>query len=152
MTTLNTLSNTHREEKKPKRVGRGQGSKLGKTCGRGEKGQGSRSGYKRRFGNEGGNFPLYRKLPCRGFSNAPFKVAYDVVNLDQINAVFSDGDTVNLETLTEKGFVSGRTDGVKILGNGELKKKLTMIEVDAISSGAREKLTKAKIPFKLVAN
>jgi large subunit ribosomal protein L15 len=152
MTTLNSLCNTHREEKTPKRRGRGQGSKLGKTCGRGEKGGGSRSGYKRRFGNEGGNFPLYRKLPCRGFSNARFKVTYDVVNLNQLNAVFADGDTVNLETLTKKGFVSGRTDGVKILGNGQLHKKLVMIEVDAISSSAREKLTKAKIPFKLVAN
>lgn len=151
MTTLNTLSNTHREEKTPKRRGRGQGSKLGKTCGRGEKGAGSRSGYKRRFGNEGGNFPLYRKLPCRGFSNARFKITFDVVNLDQIQQVFQDGEIVNLETLTERGFVSGRTDGIKILGNGELTKKVS-IEVDAISSSAREKLTIAKIPFKLIAS
>lgn len=151
MTLLNNLKNTHREEKAPKRRGRGQGSKLGKTCGRGEKGAGARSGYKRRFGNEGGNFPLYRKLPCRGFSNASFKIAYDTVNLGQIDKVYSDGEVVNLDTLTQHGFVSGRTDGVKILGNGELKKKVS-IEVDAISSGAKEKLTKAKIPFKLVAN
>lgn len=151
MTSLNTLKNTHRPEKTPKRVGRGQGSKLGKTCGRGEKGAGSRSGYKRRFGNEGGNFPLYRKLPCRGFNNARFRVAYDSINLGQINSVYKDGEIVNLLTLTERGFISGRTDGVKLLGNGELTKKVT-IEVDAMSNTAREKLTKAKIPFKLIAS
>lgn len=150
MTTLHTLSDTFRERKAPKRVGRGQGSKLGKTCGRGEKGGGSRSGYKRRYGNEGGNFPLYRKLPCRGFSNARFKISYDVVNLNQLNEVYKDGEVVNLETLTERGFISGRTDGIKILGNGELTKKVS-IEVDAISNTAKEKLTKAKIHFKLVA-
>jgi len=150
MTTLHTLKNTHREEKTPKRRGRGQGSKLGKTCGRGEKGQGARSGAKRRWGNEGGNFPLYRKLPCRGFSNARFRVAYDVINLGQIDEVYKDGEVVNLETLTERGFVSGRTDGIKLLGNGELKKKVS-IEVDALSDTAREKLAKAKIPVKLIA-
>lgn len=149
MITLDTLMDTHRYRKPRKRVGRGQGSKLGKTCGRGEKGGGSRSGYRRRYGNEGGNFPLYRRTPCRGFTNARFKTQYDVVNLAQIDEVYQNGEIVNLDTLTQKGFISGRTDGVKVLGKGELTKKVT-IEVDAISESAREKLNRAKVPFKLV--
>lgn len=148
MMNLNSLKDTTRYRKSRKRVGRGLGSKLGKTCGRGEKGAGSRSGYKRRYGKEGGNMPLFMKLPIRGFNNARFRKAFDVVNLEQIEAVFSDGETVNIETLRARGFISGKTHGVKILGNGELKKKLK-IQIQAISSGAREKLTDAKIAFEI---
>ncbi len=89
MTTLDNLQNTTRPYKRRKRVGRGIGSKLGKTCGRGEKGAGARAGYKRRLGKEGGNLPLFMKLPIRGFSNARFRRAYDAINLEQINEVFS---------------------------------------------------------------
>lgn len=148
MVTLNTLKNTSRPKKARKRVGRGIGSGTGKTCGRGEKGAGSRSGYKRRWGKEGGQMPLFMKLPIRGFSNARFRREYHVINLDQIEAVFHDGETVNELSLRERGFISGKSHGVKLLGNGEITKKLK-IHVHAISSSAREKLTLAKIPFEI---
>ncbi len=148
MMNLNSLKDTSRKRKSKKRVGRGMGSKLGKTCGRGEKGAGSRSGYKRRWGKEGGQMPLYMKLPIRGFNNARFRKEMDVVNLEQIEAVFNDGDTVNIDSLKAHGFINGKTHGVKILGNGELKKKLNF-QVQAISAGARDKLTDAKIPFEI---
>ena len=148
MLSLNTLKNTTRPSKARKRVGRGLGSKLGKTCGRGEKGAGSRPGYKRRWGKEGGNMPLFMKLPIRGFSNARFRRAYDVVNLAQIEAVFEEGEVVDIHTLRAKGFISGKTYGVKLLGNGEVTKAL-QIHVQALSASAREKLTQAKIKFEL---
>ena len=148
MITLNTLKNTTRREQARKRRGRGLGSKLGKTSGRGEKGAGARSGYKRRYGKEGGNMPFFMKIPIRGFNNARFRREMHVVNLGQLNEVYNDGETVNLETLKARGFVSGPTHGVKLLGNGELTKKLT-IRVQAISESAREKLTHAKIPFEI---
>ncbi len=150
MTSLNKLSDVSRERKKRKRVGRGIGSGNGKTCGRGEKGAGSRSGYKRRLGYEGGQFRLYMKLPIRGFSNARFKNELEAVNLSQIEAMFDDGETVNSQTLVEKGFLRGKKiRGIKILGNGELTKKVK-IEAAAISSSAQEKLQKAKISIEIV--
>lgn len=148
MVTLNTLKNTSRPKKARKRVGRGLGSKSGKTCGRGEKGSGARAGSKLRLGKEGGQMPLYMKLPIRGFSNVRFRRAYDVVNLEQLNQMFQDGETVNIETLRERGFISGKTHGVKLLGNGELTKKVK-IHVQALSDSAREKLTRAKITFEV---
>lgn len=150
MYTLNNLKNTSRPAKTRKRVGRGIGSKSGKTCGRGEKGAGSRAGYRRRYGKEGGQMPLFMKLPIRGFSNVRFRKSLDVINLDQLNEVFNDGDMVNVETLKERGFISGQTNGVKLLGNGELSKKL-IIRVQAMSDSVREKLTQAKIDFKITA-
>lgn len=149
MNSLNNLKNTTRPAKARKRVGRGLGSKLGKTCGRGEKGAGSRSGYKRRHGKEGGNMPLFMKIPIRGFNNARFRRAYDVVNLEQIDKVFNDGDIVNIETLRERGFISGPSHGIKLLGTGELTKKVK-IHVHALSDSAREKLTRSKITFDVV--
>ncbi len=149
MITLNTLKDTARKRKPYKRVGRGLGSKTGKTCGRGEKGAGSRSGYKRRFGKEGGNMPLYMKLPIRGFSNARFRITYHTINLDQIEMLFEEGEIVNADTLLTKGFVSGKTNGIKILGNGEIKKNVK-IQAHAISNGAREKLIQAKIAFEII--
>ena len=146
MSTLHTLKNTSRVEQAPKRRGRGQGSKLGKTCGRGQKGAGARSGYKRRLGKEGGNMPLFMKLPIRGFSNAYFRREFDVVNLAQIEFMYEDGEIVNLETLKDRGFISGRSHGLKILGTGEITKKVT-IEANTVSKGAREKLAHAKIKF-----
>ncbi|KIC72758.1 50S ribosomal protein L15 [Neochlamydia sp. EPS4] len=149
MTSLNKLQDVSRERKKRRRVGRGIGSGLGKTCGRGEKGAGSRSGYKRRLGYEGGQFRLFMKLPIRGFSNARFSNKYETVNLGQINEMYSDGETVNAQTLAEKGFVRGKIRGIKILGDGELSKKVK-IEVKAVSSAAQEKLQKAKIAIEIV--
>lgn len=148
MVSLNSLRNTSRPAKKRKRVGRGIGSKMGKTCGRGEKGAGARSGYKRRYGKEGGNMPLFMKLPIRGFNNARFRREYHVVNLKQLNEMFQDGETVSLQTLKERGFITGQSHGVKLLGNGELTKKLK-IHVHAMSDTAREKLTQAKINFEV---
>lgn len=149
MNSLNNLKNTTRPAKARKRVGRGLGSKLGKTCGRGEKGAGARAGYKRRHGKEGGNMPLFMKIPIRGFNNFRFRRAYDVVNLDQLDKVFKDGDTISVETLRERGFISGPTHGIKLLGKGELTKKVK-IHVHALSDSAREKLTRSKIAFEIV--
>jgi large subunit ribosomal protein L15 len=148
MISLDKLKNTTRPRKARKRVGRGLGSKTGKTSGRGEKGAGARSGYKRRLGKEGGNMPLFMKLPIRGFNNARFRREYHVVNLEQLNEMFDEGETVSIATLRERGFISGQTYGIKLLGTGELTKKLT-IRVQAMSDGAREKLTRAKIPFEI---
>lgn len=149
VTKLDSLKNSSRPSKRYKRVGRGTGSGLGKTCGRGEKGAGARSGYKRRFGYEGGQFRTFAKLPIRGFSNARFRKAYHAVNLGQIDAAFENGETVNAQTLADRGFFSGVTYGVKILGDGELRKKVTL-EVAALSDTAREKLQKAAIPVTIV--
>jgi large subunit ribosomal protein L15 len=149
MMNLHTLENTDRERKPRKRVGRGLGSKRGKTCGRGEKGAGSRSGYKRRWGKEGGNMPLFMKIPIRGFSNARFQKKLHAINLNQIDALFEDGEIVNLDTLREKGFISGPSNGIKLLGNGDLTKKVS-IQVLSISKGAREKLIEAKISFEVM--
>lgn len=149
MITLGTLKNSTRPFKKVKRVGRGIGSGVGKTCGRGEKGAGARSGYKRRYTYEGGQFRMFMKLPIRGFNNARFSKKMDSINLGQIETMFSDGDVVNVETLTERGFLNRQTHGIKILGQGTITKKVT-IEAGAISDGAKEKLQKAKIAFKIV--
>jgi large subunit ribosomal protein L15 len=146
MRSLASLKNFTRRFKQVKRVGRGPGSGKGKTCGRGEKGAGARSGYKRRWGYEGGQFRMFMKLPIRGFNNAQFRFTYDTVNLGQIEAMYEDGEHVDAKTLAEKGFISGPTNGIKILGNGELSKNVK-IKAKAISNGAREKLAKAKIHF-----
>ncbi len=146
MVTLHSLKNTSKPAKARKRVGRGIGSKTGKTCGRGEKGAGSRAGSKLRLGKEGGNVPLFMKVPLRGFSNFRFRREYDIINLDQINNAFQDGETVDISSMRKKGLLSGPTHGVKILGNGDLTKNVTC-NVQALSNTAREKLTRAKIHF-----
>lgn len=150
MIDLSNLQNTSRPKKRYKRVGRGPGSGLGKTCGRGEKGAGSRSGYKRRWGYEGGQFRTFMKMPERGFNNARFRTEVESVNLGQLNMLFEDGDIVSLETLKERGFLSGRPKLLKILGKGELTKKVT-IHANRLSDTAREKLHKAKIKVELIA-
>lgn len=129
--------------KRPKRVGRGSGSGLGTTAGKGNKGQQSRTGKAVPYvGFEGGQMPLYRRIARRGFSNYPFKKEYAVVNVMALNAKFSDGDAVNKVTLKEKGLVKKACDGIKILGNGDLTKRLN-VEVDKVSAGAKEKIEKA---------
>lgn len=109
--------------KTSKRVGRGPGSGLGKTCGRGEKGQNARSGGGVRPGFEGGQTPLFQRIPKRGFSNAPFKTVYAVINLSDLNK-FEDGAVITPELLKEMGLVKQQMDGIKVLGNGILEKKL----------------------------
>ena len=146
---LQSLENTSRPYKRCKRVGRGIGSGLGKTCGRGVKGAGSRSGYKRRDRYEGGQIPLYRKLPERGFSNVRFQRRLDAINLGQLDVLFEDGDVVSLETLRETGFLKGSSYGVKILSEGELTKKVT-VQVHALSKQAEEKLKNAGIAYEIL--
>lgn len=147
-TRMDDLFNWTRPDPRRKRVGRGQGSGLGKTCGRGQKGRGARSGCVSRAGYEGGQFRTFMKLPIRGFSNARFRKEYQVVNLDQIEKIYADGETVSLETLIDKGFLSSGNTPLKVLGNGELTKKV-VIYADAISTSAQEKLKNANIEFHL---
>lgn len=140
MMTLSHLKNTHRPKKKVQRVGRGVGSKRGKTCGRGNKGDKSRRGYQNRFGQEGGQIPLYKKVPTRGFSNKRFKIKKYAVNLDAIEKAFEEGDTVNVNTLREKGLIPRNATGnVKVLSRGKLIKKVT-IEGTIFSQAAKDKL------------
>lgn len=149
MINLSTLTNTHRPRKKVQRVGRGMGSKRGKTSCRGIKGDKARRGTLRRFGYEGGQKPLYRKLPVRGFSNMPFKKEIHGINLSLIEQLYKNGETVNMTTLREKGYAPRVTDGLKILGSGDLKKKVT-IEAHAFSKSALEKLKQAGISYTIL--
>jgi len=119
-----------------KRIGRGPGSgRGGHTSTRGQKGQGSRSGSSTRPGFEGGQLPLARRLPKRGFNNKSFSIVFIPVNLESLNH-FDDGSTVDENALREAGLVNGRGDGVKILARGQLEKKLT-IKADAFSAAAK---------------
>jgi len=121
-----------------KRVGRGAGSGLGKTSGKGQKGQNSRSGGGVKATFEGGQLPLYRRLPKRGFSNFKFKTTYAVVNVGDLN-LFEDGTLVTPALLKEVGLANKELDGIKILGNGSLEKKLT-IQAHKVSKSAVEKI------------
>ena len=121
-----------------KRVGRGPGSGLGKTCGRGQKGQKARSGGSINPVFEGGHLPLYRRLPKRGFSNYLFKKEYAVINLGDLN-VFENGTLVTPALLKEKGIIKKQLSGIKVLGNGKLEKKLT-IQANKFSASAIEKI------------
>jgi large subunit ribosomal protein L15 len=125
-----------------KRLGRGESSGTGKTAGRGHKGQKSRSGGGVRLSFEGGQMPIYRRLPKRGFNNAAFKTQYAVVNVGLLEERFDAGATIDEEALRKAGIVKGRYDGVKILGDGDVSKKFT-ISVAKVSASAREKLEKA---------
>jgi len=124
-----------------KRVGRGIGSGLGKTSGRGHKGWGARSGTSRRPGYEGGQMPIYRRVPKRGFTNARFRVDYTVVNVATL-AAFDDGAVVGLEAILERGLVSRSAPLLKILGDGQLTKKLT-VRAQKFSASARSKIEAA---------
>ena len=137
---MNTIHPAEGATKTRKRVGRGPGSGLGKTSGRGENGQKSRSGYSRKAGFEGGQLPLYRRLPKRGFTNARFKVEYATINLSDLNK-FEDGAVVTPELLKEMGLLKNQLDGVKFLGNGTLDKKLT-VKAHRFSESAREAIEK----------
>ncbi len=120
-----------------KRVGRGVGSGLGKTSGKGHKGQNARSGGGVRPGFEGGQLPLFRRLPKRGFSNARFKTRFATINLSDLNR-FEDGAVVTPELLKEMGLIKNQLDGIKVLGNGKLEKKLTVKAHQFSSSAQRE--------------
>lgn len=121
----------------PKRLGRGVGSQLGKTSGKGHKGAKARSGGGKRPGFEGGQMPLTRRIPKRGFTNI-FAKEYATINVSDLN-VFEDGATVNAEALLEMGLIKKVLDGVKVLGGGELQKKLT-VDVAKVTASAKEKI------------
>lgn len=123
-----------------KRLGRGPGSGLGKTSGKGHKGQKARSGGGKSPVFEGGQLPLYRRLPKRGFSNARFKTEYAVINLSDLND-FEDGAEITPEILKDMGLVKNQLDGIKVLGNGTLSKKL-VVKAHKFSNIAKEEIEK----------
>ncbi len=126
--------------KEVKRIGRGHGSGNGKTAGKGHKGQKARAGRGQRFGFEGGQMPLQRRVPKRGFNNI-FATEYATVNLSALN-VFEDGTVVDAAALIEKGIIKKEYDGLKVLGNGELSKKVT-VKAAAFSASAKDKIVAA---------
>ena len=137
---IHELSAVEGATKEVKRVGRGHGSGNGKTAGKGHKGQKARAGRGQRFGFEGGQMPLHRRVPKRGFNNI-FAKEFVSVNVNSLN-VFEDGAVVDAAALIEKGIIKKEYDGVKILGNGEITKKLTVKAV-AFSAAAKDKITAA---------
>jgi large subunit ribosomal protein L15 len=139
---LHTLAPNKGAKHKVKRLGCGESSGHGKTSCKGNKGQKARSGSGTRVGFEGGQMPLHRRLPKRGFNNINFKTKVEVVNLSQIEKAFNDGDTVNEENLRKAGLINRACEQVKVLGLGEITKKLTFV-VDTISASAKEKVEKA---------
>ena len=138
---LHELSPAPGSNQEPKRKGRGIGTGNGKTAGRGHKGQWARSGGGVRPGFEGGQMPLARRLPKRGFNNKVFAKHYAEVNVSALNA-FEDGETICVVAMLEKGLIGKACDGVKVLGNGELKKKLT-VKAAGFSKSAKEKIEAA---------
>ena len=130
------------ELKATKRVGRGPGSGMGKTSTRGENGQKSRSGASIKPWFQGGQSPLYRRIPKRGFNNARFTTRYATINLSDLNKFFKDGDVVSEEVLKERGIIKKRLSGIKILGNGNLEKKLT-IKANRFTTTAVSKIEEA---------
>lgn len=138
---LHTLKPRPGAKHRAKRLGQGESSGKGKTSGKGHKGQKARSGGSIRLGFEGGQMPLIRRLPKRGFNNAAFKTVYAIVNLTDLNR-FDDDSTVDEAALIEAKLIRGKYAGVKILGTGELTKRLT-VSADKASATAREKIEKA---------
>ncbi len=138
---LHELKRNPGATKERRRVGRGMGSGLGKTSGKGEKGQKARSGVSIPATFEGGQLPLYRRLPKRGFSNYKFKIKYAVINVSDLNR-FQDGTVVTPELLKDCGLLKKQLCGVKVLGNGTLEKKLT-IKANKFSSEAVSKIEKS---------
>ena len=138
---LHELSPAAGSSKSAWRKGRGPGSGNGKTGGRGHKGQNARTGGGVRPGFEGGQIPLYRRLPKRGFNNFLFKKEYAIINVELLDK-FNDGDTVTLETLVEQGIIKNELCGLKVLGRGEITKKLT-VKATIFSASAKEKIEAA---------
>ncbi len=139
---LDDVNRGIQKRKSRKRVGRGPGSGHGKTSTRGHKGDGSRSGFKSRRGYEGGQTPLFMRVAKRGFNNAAFAPKVAIINLANLEQKFADGDEVSPETLRSRSVVKGKYDILKVLGNGELTKKLT-VKAHQFSQSAAEKIAKA---------
>ncbi|MBS5872857.1 MAG: 50S ribosomal protein L15 [Clostridiales bacterium] len=138
---LHELSPAAGSKREVKRIGRGAGSGQGKTAGKGHKGQKARAGRGMRPGFEGGQMPLQRRVPKRGFVNI-FGKEFSIVNVSALDQSFEDGAVVDIDALIEKGLVKKVLDGVKILGNGEISKKLT-VQVNAYSEAAKQKIEAA---------
>lgn len=138
---LHTLKPRPGSKHRVKRLGCGESSGHGKTSGKGHKGQKARSGGSIRLGFEGGQMPLIRRIPKRGFNNANFRTNYAVVNLSDLNA-FEAGSTVDEQTLLNSGLIRRPYDAVKVLGGGSIEKGLT-IKVDKVSASAKEAIEKA---------
>lgn len=139
------IDDVHRgiqKRKKRKRIGRGPGSGHGKTSGRGHKGEGSRRGHSQRIGFAGGQMPLFRIVAKRGFNNAAFADKVLAINVSTLEQHFADGDEVSPETLRQLGLAKGRFDYIKILGDGELTRKLT-VKVHRLSQSAAQKIQSA---------
>jgi len=136
MFTLESLSNCTRGRKRRKLLGRGPSSGHGKTCCRGVKGMGARSGSKRRWGREGGGVPLHKRIPTRGFTRGMHLKRIDVINFSEIEKIYNDGETVSLETLRAKNYIKGRSHGVKVLAKGTLTKKVSF-DVRGFSTSAQ---------------
>jgi len=150
MTDLAHMKNSSRPHKKIQRVGRGRGSKRGASSGRGGKGDSARQGYRKRFGYEGGQVPLYRKSPVRGFTRGRFIKLSVAIALSTINDYYKDGESVTLSTLREKKLIPRRVPGgYKVLAVGELTKKVT-IEASSFSEAALKKIQDQKISYTIV--
>ncbi|MBT3983512.1 MAG: 50S ribosomal protein L15 [Bacteriovoracaceae bacterium] len=144
MLTLNNLKSPKGAHRNIKRIGRGQGSGQGTQAGKGHKGQKARGGGGTALGFEGGQMPLYRRLPKRGFKNAPFRTIYAEVSLSLVNTKFTSGE-VTREALVEKGMIKGinKRRPIKILGGGELKNALTFVGIDKFTKSTEEAINKA---------
>lgn len=138
---LDTIINSNGANRRKRRVGAGEGSGHGKTCGRGQKGSKSRSGYSVRPGFEGGQMPLYLKLPRRGFNNYRHRTNYEILNVRDLEK-FDAAETINLKLLVDKGYVQKSARRLKLLSVGEVKSAYT-VEVDKASAAAIEKIEKA---------
>jgi len=139
---IHEISNLVERYKDRKRVGRGRGSGMGKTSGRGHKGAKSRSGWSTKLAREGGQLPYFRRIPKRGFSNKAFATTFAIVNVRDLEKHFNAGDTVNAESLIAKGLIRDTDLPIKVLGCGDLTKKLS-IAAGKVSASAQEKIEKA---------
>ena len=146
----NEITSIAGAHKRPKRIGRGKGSGHGKTSGRGHKGLGQRSGGSVRATYEGGQMPLFRRIPKRGFSNFNFARRYEIVNVSQLELNFDDGSTINAETLVGAGLVDNLKSKIKILGDGQLTKKLE-VTAQKFSKSAEQKISGCGGTAKVVA-
>ncbi len=146
----NEITSIAGSHKKRKRLGRGSGSGHGKTCGRGHKGCGSRPGSGARMTYEGGNMPLFRRMPKRGFNNYNFANRFEIVNVSQLERVFSDGAVISIEELVKANLVDNAGSKVKVLGDGELTKKLE-VSAHKFSKSAEQKISDCGGTTKVVA-
>jgi large subunit ribosomal protein L15 len=146
----NEITSVAGAHKRPKRIGRGKGSGHGKTCGRGHKGCGQRAGYSMRASYEGGQMPLFRRIPKRGFNNFNFERRYEIVNVSQLERVFDDGSTITVESLVSAGLVDNLKSKIKVLGDGQLTKKLD-ITAQKFSKSAEQKISGCGGTAKVVA-